>query len=192
MPSSWSANVFSDDYINARGIPAVEFVSDVAMHLKAKDMNAEGCLKQMQESYSKYKLMDYKLGQNKTSLKSKLPEIKKTLEMVQHLKKQVDADEVIETYFGLSDTVFANAIIKDRPQSVGLWLGANVMVEYTYEEALDLLNNNLAAAQINLDHTLEDLAYLRDQLTVSEVNIARVYNFEVKNKRRLKAEAEAK
>ena len=60
------------------------------------------------------------------------------------------------------------------------------MVEYTQDEAIELLKKNLDTASANLERTVEDLAFLRDQLTVSEVNIARVYNWEVKQKRKAK------
>ena len=38
-----------------------------------------------------------------------------------------------EVDFELADQIFARATIKD-PESVCLWLGANVMVEYSLEE----------------------------------------------------------
>eukprot|EP00906_Rhabdomonas_costata_P017051 RCo024536 len=174
---------FSDSYVNARGIPRVEFISDVTSYLKAKDCSVESLLAQMQERYSKYKLMEYKLSQTKASLKSKLPEIKKTLEMVRCVKAKVESDEALETYFGLSENVYVSAAVKHKPKTCGLWLGANVMVEYSHEEALQLLEKNFKSATENLNHVLEDLAFLRDQLTISEVNIARVYNYEVKQKR---------
>ena len=44
----------------------------------------------------------------------------------------------METNFQLSDTVYANAVIKE-PQNVCLWLGANVMVEYPIDDAFELL-----------------------------------------------------
>eukprot|EP01011_Urceolus_sp_BLP5_P000496 TRINITY_DN1443_c0_g1_i1.p1 TRINITY_DN1443_c0_g1~~TRINITY_DN1443_c0_g1_i1.p1 ORF type:complete len:191 (-),score=26.46 TRINITY_DN1443_c0_g1_i1:205-777(-) len=184
--SEWYIQGFDDNYKNGRGIPRAPFVEDVGAFLKQKDVSPDSALKILREQYSKYKLMDYKLGQNKSSLKVKVPEIKKTLEMVQHLKAKMEADEVLETYFGLSETVFANAVIKDNPKTVGLWLGANVMVEYSFDEAITLLQSNLKTATHNLAQTLEDLAWLRDQLTVTEVNISRVYNYDVKLRRKSK------
>ena len=91
--------------------------------------------------------------------------------------------QVMETNFPLSDTVFANANVA-KPQTVGLWLGADVMVQYTLDEAIALLTRNLETAEHNLNNTLEDLAWLRDQHTVSEVNMARLHNWEVKERRK--------
>eukprot|EP00996_Jenningsia_fusiforme_P002159 NODE_2999_length_1070_cov_26.023506_g2751_i0.p1 GENE.NODE_2999_length_1070_cov_26.023506_g2751_i0~~NODE_2999_length_1070_cov_26.023506_g2751_i0.p1 ORF type:complete len:197 (+),score=53.87 NODE_2999_length_1070_cov_26.023506_g2751_i0:219-809(+) len=177
---------FPDDYVNPRGIPRVEFVTDPAEFLKKKDTTAEDILPSMRENYSKYKLMDYKLSQNKATLKEKIPEIKSTIEMLTYLAEKTESDGQMDVHFGIADTVFANAVIKKKPEHVGLWLGANVMVEYTVAEAIELLNHNLASATQNLERTIEDLAFLRDQLTVSEVNIARVFNWDVKERRKEK------
>ena len=50
------------------------------------------------------------------------------------------------------------------------------MVEYNFEEALVLLEKNLSNAQSRLQSTEEDINFLKDQITTTEVNIARIYN----------------
>lgn len=55
------------------------------------------------------------------------------------------------------------------------------MVEFSFAEARDLLSNNLSNAIGNLKSYEDDLNYLKDQMTTLEVNIARVYNQNVKN-----------
>lgn len=42
-----------------------------------------------------------------------------------------------------------------------LWLGANVMLEYTLEDAEKLLTSNMATAKKNLDCVEHDLDFLR-------------------------------
>lgn len=64
------------------------------------------------------------------------------------------------------------------------------MVEYTFDEALQLLTKNLESAEYNLRELNEDLEFLKDQITTTEVNIARIFNYDVKQ-RRLKKKAEA-
>ncbi|OCT65852.1 prefoldin subunit 3 isoform X2 [Xenopus laevis] len=59
---------------------------------------------------------------------------------------------------------------------------ANVMLEYDINEAQALLEKNLSTASRNLGSTEEDLDFLRDQFTTSEVNMARVYNWDVKRR----------
>ena len=63
---------------------------------------------------------------------------------------------------------------------VCLWLGANVMLEYPRDEAILLLDDNLKNAKAALVTLVDDMGYLRDQITVTEVNMARVFNWDVK------------
>ena len=45
------------------------------------------------------------------------------------------------------------------------------MLEYTLQEAKDLLEQKLNTAQTTLKNVLEDLEFLRDQITTMEVSI---------------------
>ena len=65
------------------------------------------------------------------------------------------------------------------------------MLEYPRDEAIDLLAKNLADAKTALEVTIDDMGFLRDQITTTEVNMARVFNWDVKNRRKIK-EAEEK
>lgn len=56
------------------------------------------------------------------------------------------------------------------------------MLEYPLEEARDLLTNNLKTAKENLQQVETDLDFLKDQITTTEVNIARVYNWDVRKR----------
>ena len=57
------------------------------------------------------------------------------------------------------------------------------MLEYPLEEAAELLANKLNAAERNIKGIIEDLEFLREQITVMEVNTARVYNYDVRRRR---------
>ena len=57
------------------------------------------------------------------------------------------------------------------------------MLEYPLEEAVELLSHKLDAAERNLKGIVEDLEFLREQITVMEVNTARVYNYDVRRRR---------
>ena len=50
----------------------------------------------------------------------------------------------------LTDAIWAKGRIKKGVSKVNLWLGANIMVEYSFKEAIALLNNNLENAVSNL------------------------------------------
>ena len=131
----------------------------------------------MQELHQKYKFMEGQLIRQKASLKGKLPEIKRTLEMVAMLKQKHDGNnKEVETNFLVSDNIWAKAKLPNTSGKVGLWLGANVLVEYNFADAIALLGTNLHNAQTKLAETEDDLDYLKEQTTTMEVNIARVYN----------------
>lgn len=120
---------------------------------------------------------------NRENLKVKLPEIKKTLEAVALLYTRSQGEEKsLETNFLVSDNIWAKAKLPNTTGKVGLWLGANVMVEYSFKEAIELLNKNLKNAETKYKDCDHDLDYLKDQITTSEVNMARVYNQGVANK----------
>ena len=56
------------------------------------------------------------------------------------------------------------------------------MVEYTYDEAIALLNKNLSNARENINTYINDLEYLKEQITTLEVNLARAEKYALKVK----------
>ncbi|MCO5593851.1 hypothetical protein L7F22_047869 [Adiantum nelumboides] len=85
--------------------------------------------------------------------------------------------------FELAEGLYAQALIPET-QTVCLWLGANVMLEYNCDEAEALLRKNLENAHISLQAIIEDMQFLRDQVTITEVTIARVFNWDVHQRRK--------
>jgi len=193
---------------NPRGIPAAPFVANVEEHVGGFDEEVESSLRQFQDAIAKYKYMESNLSQRRRGLEEKIPDITKTLDMVTFLQSRREhktgqaADDLddpeedsslskpMTTKFELNDTLYAHAELEDT-DTVYLWLGANTMLSYTLTDAITLLSGKLASAQQALKNTIEDLEFLREQVTVMEVNTARVYNWDVK-RRRLRREKEAK
>ena len=133
--------------------------------------------------------METNLIRARQNLKVKLPDIKKTLEMVAMLKSKYESDDKeMTSNFLLADNIWSKAKVPNTTGKVGLWLGANLMVEYTYEEALKLLGKNLANAEAKIQETDDDLDFLKDQITTTEVNLARVYNQGVLNNKKKEGE----
>ena len=60
------------------------------------------------------------------------------------------------------------------------------MMKYSVEEAQQLLSDKLKSARESLEIASEDSLFLREQITTVEVNIARVYNWDVKRRKSLK------
>jgi len=71
----------------------------------------------------------------------------------------------------------------------GTFKKANVMLAYPIPEAENLLESKLLAAQQSLDNCEEDLDFLREQITTLEVATARVYNWDVAQRRKDKNDA---
>lgn len=65
------------------------------------------------------------------------------------------------------------------------------MLSYKIPQAIALLKSKLESAESSLTSVIEDLEFLREQITVMEVNTARVYNWDVKRRREIR-EKEAK
>ena len=58
------------------------------------------------------------------------------------------------------------------------------------DEAKTLLNQNLQNAKNQMNNNNNDLEYIKDQMTVCEVNIARVYNETVRRNQIVKQKKE--
>ncbi|KAB5579169.1 hypothetical protein PHYPO_G00192020 [Pangasianodon hypophthalmus] len=164
------------------GIPEAVFVEDVDSFMKQPGNDtADVVLRKLDEQYQKYKYMELNLVQKKMRLKNQIPQIKQTLEILRHMQKKKDTTDPMETHFLLADNVYCKASVPPTDK-VCLWLGANVMLEYDIDEAQTLLEKNLGTASRNLESLEEDLDFLRDQFTTTEVNMARVYNWDVKRR----------
>ncbi|PTB69217.1 Prefoldin, subunit 3 [Trichoderma citrinoviride] len=178
-----------DTPTNPRGIPYAPFVDKVEDYVSTRE-DVEPTLRKFQEMISKYQFMELNLQRRMTGLREKIPDIQKTLDTVQFLKLRKDETDPIETTFELNDTLYARANIPPT-EEVYIWLGANVMLSYPIDEAQELLTSKLTAAKTSLSNCEEDLDFLREQITTMEVALARVYNWEVAQKRKEKLEEEA-
>lgn len=132
--------------------------------------------------------MEMSSSRRLSGLKEKIPDIQKTLDMVKFLNEQ-PKDEKITTNYELNDTLYAKAEVTPT-ETVYLWLGANVMMEYKVAEAIELLQSKLDTALQSKKTCEEDLEFLRENITTMEVNTARLYNWDVQ-KRRTEREHEA-
>jgi len=155
-------------------------------------MEPNAVVNKLQELYSKYQYMQSSLTAQRTAIKQKLPDITSALDCVNHLvdrKKEAQEGDTQEYTYQMSENIWSKATVAPT-DNVCLWLGANVMLEYTLEEAVDLLRTNETNAKVTAGTLEEDMAFLRDQLTTTEVNIARTHNYSVKMRQKEK-DAEA-
>lgn len=169
---------------NPRGIPTAKFIEDVENFLEEGE-TVEVILGVLNELYSKYKYMEKSFDASKAIYKQKVPEITQTLDMVKVLieRNKENPDEEVLVNYSLCDTVYAKAKIPSSVGKVNLWIGASTMVEYTYEEALKLLENQLVQTHAKINELNEDLYHLRGSSITVEVNMARLFNYSVKMKK---------
>lgn len=141
------------------GIPEAVFVDDVDafMAQSENESSAEKVLRKLDEQHSKYKLMDYNIATRRRKLKQQIPDLVKSLDMIEILKKQTEPKE---TQFLLSEQVFLKTTVPPTKE-VCLWLGANVMLEYPLDEAEVLLKQNMETAGQNLKCLEHDQDFLR-------------------------------
>ena len=76
--------------------------------------------------------MEGSLSTRRKRLKSQVPDIKSSLAMIKKLREKKSSEDQMETQFLLSDQVYAKAVIPPTDK-VCLWLGANVMLEYSLD-----------------------------------------------------------
>ncbi|KAL1967601.1 hypothetical protein VTN77DRAFT_3116 [Rasamsonia byssochlamydoides] len=188
--SEGSSSATTTAKTNPRGIPVAPFVDNVTDYVSSR-ADVEPTLRSFQEMISKYQFMEVNTQRRAQGLREKIPDIKKTLDMVKFLKmrRKAGTDTPIETHFELNDTLYARATIApEDTDEVYLWLGANVMLAYPIDEAETMLEEKLRAAESSLRNCEEDLEFLREQITTLEVATARVYNWDVVQRRKERAE----
>lgn len=157
------------------------------MKEQGSDATAASVLKALDEQHNKYRFMEMNLMGKKRRLKKQVPDISASLDVLRLVRIRKESEEEMLTNFKLSDEVYVTAKVPPTDK-INLWLGANVMLEYPLDEAEELLRKNLDAANKSLSQIDINLDYLRDQITTTEVNMARVFNWDVKKRQTEKKE----
>mmetsp|Transcript_27830 Transcript_27830/g.31809 ORF Transcript_27830/g.31809 Transcript_27830/m.31809 type:complete len:201 (-) Transcript_27830:248-850(-) len=172
---------------NERGIPIVKFVEDITGFSKTFDppASAELLIGAYSDIFAKFKSYEVSLNQKQLNFRGKIPEIEKSLALVKHLQSH-DKDKPLITRYSLADTVYGKAEVDTSSGIVNLWLGANVMLEYEYDEAIALLESKLNIAKKEMAEVSSDLGFTRNQIITAEVNISRIYNWDIRKKRNQK------
>ncbi|KXZ52185.1 hypothetical protein GPECTOR_10g815 [Gonium pectorale] len=164
-------------------VPKAEFIENVAEFMEGKD--ADRVLAQLQENIRTYRMIQEDLVQKRMRTLTKLPELRRAVEIVKQLIEKEGGSDEVTADFQLAEGVYAKGKIKGAT-TVNLWLGADVMLEYPLEEARTLLEENEANCRANLKTNEESMAYIKDSITTTEVSIARIYNYDIERRRKEK------
>jgi prefoldin subunit 5 len=169
------------------GLPplkAAEFIDDVEQYMRGKVLEDE--IVQLQERLRGFRQREQQLLLRRARLQQREPEIRTALEAVRGLLAKKDSGEQLQVDFELTEAIYAKAALQDV-DSVNLWLGANVMVEYPLEEAEQLLQQQLDVCTGSLEAISKDIEATKDSVTITEVSIARVFNWDVEQRRKAKS-----
>lgn len=182
VPDSFVVDTSSNE--EHHGIPRAIFFEDIANAVSKH--SAQSLIDKLSSLSQKYRFFEERLIKGKDTLEDKMQEVKRALHAVKTLAEKSsrpdEKDREIETQFELSDGIYIRAAIPPTSK-VCLWLGANVMVEYSHSEAIELLTKNLTSAESSFEETCNDINFLRDQLNTTDVNLSRVYNHHVQTVR---------
>ena len=172
---------------NSRGVPAMNFIDNVDDWIDK--YTSQRLISYINQYLNKYKFMEAQIVKSNEGLKVKIPDIEKCLETIEFFEKKEKGKQINVDYM-VSNNLWAKAEV-NVPDSVFLWLGANVMCEYKMDEAKVLLNQNLQNAKEQIKKNNADLEFIKDQTTIGEVNHARIYNETVRRNAIAKQKAAA-
>ncbi len=107
------------------------------------------------------------------------------------MKEKAESGEEMVTRYSLCDTIYSEAKVDTAADKIYLWIGASIMVEYSQDEGIDLLERQLQQSHEKVAELTEDLMHLRANSITVEVNMARLFNHNVKVKKLNEARAGA-
>mmetsp|Transcript_7840 Transcript_7840/g.12857 ORF Transcript_7840/g.12857 Transcript_7840/m.12857 type:complete len:247 (+) Transcript_7840:74-814(+) len=167
--------------LNTRGIPRAVYLEN-PYDIIYKNQQ-ERYMKEVEDVLGKYRLMENQLVKQKVGKIGQQEEMKKNIQVCQHLKeKQESGASEIRTQFEVADQLYSEGTIKEF-ETVAIWLGADVMMEFPVDEAIAFLEKRVEVSTQKIQTLQRDLDFTRTQINIVEVNRSRVYNAGVKVKK---------
>jgi len=183
--------------VNPRGIPKALFID---LNDTKITSNLELTVANIQQNLQKYEYMLKSKDQQLKSITDITKDIKTNSKVIDTLIAQNadDSDdedgEFQDIQYELEDGLFAFASIpkKSTTNTVSLWLGSGILMEFTYEEAQQILSEKSAVYTNKINEIMEDIEFLREQITTLQVNMSKVYNYSILQKRKLEQQQSVK
>jgi hypothetical protein len=173
----------------ANTAPKLDFISSIEEHLRKYKCTVDEILTELNALHTKYKTHEKQILTEKLDAQSKIPDLEENIRLIRLLRKKLIEEKAhsVNVRFMAADSIWAEGLVIPTPNpqqsTVCLWLGANTMMEYTYDEAEELLTKNLIACNNLIKSREEDLIFLKHQTTTCEVTISRFYNYQVNLKK---------
>uniref|UniRef100_A0A914HQS9 Elongator complex protein 4 n=1 Tax=Globodera rostochiensis TaxID=31243 RepID=A0A914HQS9_GLORO len=173
----------AEERMKRKQILRTEVLENVEQFLRTKKRDLEEAQDDERENFRRFKMFETSALQQKAKIDESIRDYRKSLTSLEMLSEQSEkrADPVELTY-KLDENLYSRALIEEMDK-VCIWLGANVMVEYGLDEAQKLLQSHLGNVEKTAKEIEEDIAFLQDQITTTEVNLANLYNYAVQNRK---------
>ena len=96
----------------------------------------DSVLSELDQQYNRYRLAEGQLLRSHQSMITKIPEIEKTIQMVEALasnqsKKAIYSEMDVD--FLISEGIFVKGRAKEPLEHISLWVGANTVVQLTFK-----------------------------------------------------------
>ncbi|KAI3420253.1 hypothetical protein GPALN_003569 [Globodera pallida] len=175
----------AEERMKRKQILRTEVLENVEQFLRTKKRDLEEAQEDERENFRRFKMFETSALQQKAKIDESIRDYRKSLTSLEMLSEQSEkrADQVELTY-KLDENLYSRALIEELDK-VCIWLGANVMVEYGLDEAQKLLQSHLENVEKTAKEIEEDIAFLQDQITTTEVNLANLYNYAVQNRKQV-------
>ncbi|KAI6170422.1 Prefoldin subunit 3 [Aphelenchoides bicaudatus] len=171
-----------DAQMAEQGIPKAEVVEDVADYLKSKNQSLEDAQRFIEDRYHKYKTVENSMNERRARLVSNLPDFNRALEHIKLCREaKIKGKDSLTTLSKLEENSYQRFRITNLDK-VTLLLGCNTFAEFTLDEAEKLLTDNVSGIERVLGQLRSELDWLRDQITTSEVSIAHLHNYNIRQK----------
>uniref|UniRef100_A0A914EST1 Prefoldin subunit 3 n=1 Tax=Acrobeloides nanus TaxID=290746 RepID=A0A914EST1_9BILA len=173
-----------DERMEKKGVPKAAVIENVEEFLNANKLALNEAQKKVEENFRKYKYIEASVSAQQEKILLNLPDYKNSLNIIKALSDEKDkGKESIDVSYKLAENIYSKAVV-DNIDEVCLWLGASVMVAYDLEEAKQVLEKNIADIEKWNNDLNEELDFIKDQITTTEVNIAHIYNYGVLQKQK--------
>jgi len=171
-----------DERMKRKGIPNAKVLENLDDYFRENNLTSSEAGDKARDDLRRYKLIEASFSQQRARIQENLLDYKKSLaalEILQEQKAKGSSSSPMNVTYKLDENIYSRAVI-DNVDKVCIWLGANIMVEYELDEGEKLLKSNLTGME-NLDKEIgEELDFLRDQITTTEVNVAFLHNYNMK------------
>uniref|UniRef100_A0AC34FY46 Prefoldin subunit 3 n=1 Tax=Panagrolaimus sp. ES5 TaxID=591445 RepID=A0AC34FY46_9BILA len=155
--------------------------TDVEEYLKENKLSIEEAQKRVDTNYRKYKLVEQNLTAQKEKIEENEPEFAVGRELLAKMKEALedpDYEWPMEITYPLAEQIFAKAHV-DKFETLTIVLGNGSFADVTIDEADKMFTKNLNDINRLTTQLGEEINFIKDQVTTSEVNVAHLYNYNV-------------